>query len=280
MHTVPAGDSARALVPVTVQGVEVFVRERGAGEPVLFLHGNPDSADVWDPVIASSKKRFRCIAIDLPGFGRSAAPDDFDCSFGNLGRFVDEVVGALGIDRPLNVVAHDFGGAFAMAWAALFPDKVRRQVVINHPFFVGDYRWHAWARIWRTPALGELSTLFMGWWPLYWASVRAGSRKLSTARIRQSHGHLNPAMKRMILRLYRAADPAAFREWELRMLAAARQIPTLVLWGEHDPYIPAWVAGRFGTDRVRRYEDSGHWLPAELPEEVAAALRDFLGSAP
>ena len=37
---------------VTVQGVDVFVRERGAGEPVLFLHGNPDSADIWDPVIA------------------------------------------------------------------------------------------------------------------------------------------------------------------------------------------------------------------------------------
>jgi pimeloyl-ACP methyl ester carboxylesterase len=70
------------------------------------------------------------------------------------------------------------------------------------------------------------------------------------------------------------------KEWEPRMLAAARQIPTLVLWGEHDPYIPAWVAGRFGTDRIRRYQDSGHWLPAELPDEVAAALRDFLGPDP
>lgn len=266
-------------MPVTIQGVDVFVRERGAGEPVLFLHGNPDSADIWDEVIATSGEKFRCIAIDLPGFGRSVAPDDFDCSFGNLGRFIDGLVGALGVDRPLNLVAHDFGGAFAMAWAALFPDKVRRQVVINHPFFVGDYRWHAWARIWRTPLLGELSTLFMGWWPLYSASIRAGSRNLTTAQIRSAHAFLNPAMKRMILRLYRAADPEAFRQWEPRMLEASARIPTMVLWGMHDPYIPARIAERFGTRNIQRFEASGHWLPAEMPAAVADALGDFLTTA-
>ncbi len=83
-------------------------------------------------------------------------------------------------------------------------------------------------------------------------------------------------VKRMILRLYRAADPEAFRRWEPRMLEASARIPTLVLWGMHDPYIPPWVAERFGTRNIERFEASGHCLPAELPDPVAEALREFL----
>ncbi|QXP85780.1 alpha/beta fold hydrolase [Methylococcus sp. Mc7] len=73
---------------IVVQEVDLFVRDVGAGPPVLFLHGNPDSADIWDEVVARLNGRFRCIAIDLPGFGRSGPAPGFDCSFANLGRFV------------------------------------------------------------------------------------------------------------------------------------------------------------------------------------------------
>lgn len=52
---------------VTVQGIDVFVRQAGEGPPVLFLHGNPDSADIWDDVINRMKRHFQCFAADLPG---------------------------------------------------------------------------------------------------------------------------------------------------------------------------------------------------------------------
>lgn len=254
-------------------GNDVHVEQGGAGDPVLFLHGNPDSAALWHRVVARLGDRVRWIAIDLPDFGRSRAAADFDPTFAGLGRFVDAVVEALGVDGPLGVVAHDYGGAFAMAWAALHPEKARRLVAINHPFFVGDYRWHRWARIWRTPLLGELSTVPMGWWPIFSRSLRSGARALPEEHVREAFAAFTPATRRMILRLYRAADPAAFRRWEPRMRAATARIPTLVLWGEHDPYIPGWVAERF--------PDAGHWLPVEQPERVAASLlRFFAETAP
>lgn len=261
---------------LTVGDARVFVKERGAGEPVLLLHGNPDSADLWDPVTAVLSQRFRCLAPDLPAFGRSSAPPAFDTSFEGLGRFVDALVAGLDIDRPLSLVGHDFGGAFAMAWAILRPERVRRVAVINHPFFVAGYRWHLLARIWRTPLLGELSTVAMGWWPIVYALMRIGSKyRLSEAHIRHTHSYLTPVMKRMILSLYRSADPKVFERWQARTLALTARVPTLVLWGDRDPYIPPWVADAFGTERVRHFPDRGHWLPAEAPDEVAAALLEF-----
>jgi haloalkane dehalogenase len=118
----------------------------------------------------------------------------------------------------------------------------------------------------------------MSWWPAFLGSLRLGSKRLTTDKIRRVHQHLTPGMKRMMLRLYRAADPHEFEHWEPRMLEATARIPTLVLWGEHDPYIPAWVAERFGTRNVKRFAESGHWAPAEVPERVSDELLRFLAA--
>ncbi len=253
---------------------QLFVKEQGTGAPLLFLHGNPDTADVWDEVIHRLHPLYRCIAPDLPGFGRSAALPDRDASFESLGEFVDHLLEAAGVDLPLNLVTHDFGGAFGMAWAAQHPDKVRRLVIINHPFFIGDYRWHIWARIWRTPVLGELSLQAMCS-PAFYRIVRYGSRQLTHESIRQAYSSISPQWKRTVLRLYRAANPADFRAWEPRMRRMTAQVPTLVLWGMHDPWVPRWVADRFGAQRVVELPDCGHWPPAEGPERVATEIREF-----
>ena len=57
---------------------------------------------------------------------------------------------------PIDLVVHDFGGLFGLAWAVRHPERVRRLAILNTMFFP-DYRWHFWARVWRTPLLGELS---------------------------------------------------------------------------------------------------------------------------
>ncbi len=260
---------------VRAGGVDVFVKHQGTGTPILFLHGNPDTADIWDGVVSRLQQEYRCIAPDLPGFGRSAAPRDMDCSFENLGHFLDELVQGVHAALPLNLVTHDFGGAFGMAWAVQHPEKVRRIVVINHPFFIADYHWHIWARTYRTPILGELSLLALNW-PAFHRIVRYGSRRLTTEHIRRTYSFLTPEWKHMVLRLYRAANPADFREWEPRMLKITAQVPVLVLWGRHDPWIPLWVADRFGAKRVVYFPDSGHWPPAEVPDRVAMEIQDFV----
>jgi pimeloyl-ACP methyl ester carboxylesterase len=75
-----------------IQGVKVYLTDCGSGSPLLFLHGAPDSAEMWSGVIEQLKDQYRCFAPDLPGFGRSLAPADFNCSLENMARFLDTLI--------------------------------------------------------------------------------------------------------------------------------------------------------------------------------------------
>ncbi len=255
-------------------GVDIHLEDRGEGPPVLFLHGNPDSSDLWAGVIDRLERGFRCLAPDLPGFGRSGPGDDLDCSLEGFSRLVDGIVSASGVEEPLALVVHDFGGPIGLSWAVENPERVRSVVVLN-TLYSSPYRWHAWARIWRTPGLGELSLATMNW-PLFRRSMRRGSPGLTDEHLRATYGYVSPPLKRMILKLYRSTDPENFRGWEERLHEITASVPSLVLWGDRDPYIGPGFAESFGTRNVRHFPEHGHWLPVEAPDEVARALREHL----
>lgn len=258
---------------VTVQDAKLNVVDQGSGTPTLFLHGVADSSDVWSPVISRLQTHYRCLAPDLPGFGRSTAPENFDCSLDNMAVFVDDLVKAIGIHEALNLVVHDFGGPFGLAWAVRHPAKLKHLAIMNTPFF-SDYRWHFWARVWRTPVLGELSWRFMNRW-VFTQEMKRGSRKLSVQQIHRIFDLISPAMQRMILRLYRATDPENFRGWENELLKVTARVPTRVLWGAHDPYIPRKFADRYGAQSVHVFPDSGHWVQLEEADQVSHELLEF-----
>jgi pimeloyl-ACP methyl ester carboxylesterase len=272
----PIRESARTR-RLPLRGTSVHLVDEGAGSPVLFLHGSPDSSDIWAPIIRALHGVFRCIAPDLPGFGKSTADEDFDCSLDGMATFVDELVEAAGIDEPLHLVVHDIGGPFGLAWAVRHPHKVRSLVIMN-TVFASDYRWHLFGRLWRLPIVGELVqalTTRRG----FLREMRRGSRKLTREQIDKTYAAIGPATRRMILRWYRAMDPRRFAGWEDRLRQLAAQVPSLVLWAEHDPYIARRFAERFGAQSVEYFPDSGHWLPAEEPALVADQLRRFYASA-
>jgi pimeloyl-ACP methyl ester carboxylesterase len=253
--------------------VDVHVVDQGNGTPTLFLHGNPDSSDVWRDIMAILGPHYRCVAPDLPGFGRSTAPDDFDCSLDGMAAFVDGLVTALCIDEPLNLVVHDIGGPYGLAWAVRHPHRVRSLVIMN-TVFSSDYSWHLYGRLWRTPVVGELVQALTNR-RRFAREMRRGSRKLTREQIDHSYDLITAATRRMILRWYRATDPSNFKGWEDKLRELAARIPSLVLWAGHDPYIPARFAERFGAGVVERFPDCGHWLPAEAPIEVAHRLLRF-----
>ncbi len=260
---------------LTVQGGKVHLVDEGRGTPTLFLHGNPDSADVWRGVIADMKGEYRCLAPDLPGFGRSEALPHLDPSGDGVARWVDDLVTAIGITEPLNLVVHDFGGPFGLAWAAKYPQKIKSIAVLNTVFH-GSYRWHFWGRVWRTPILGELSMMVMSRFAMR-QEMRRGSPTLTNEQIDETYALMSPAMKQTVLKLYRATDPAKLGDWEQRLLAVTAQVPTIVVWGDLDPYIPSHYADRFGARRVRHFKQWGHWMQMESPHEVADELLAFFG---
>jgi pimeloyl-ACP methyl ester carboxylesterase len=246
----------------------------GSGPTVLLLHGNPDSAMMWEGIGRRLADRFRCLAPDLPGFGHSEVPTDYERSRDGMARFVEQLRRAAEIEPPVDLIAHDFGGPFAFAWAIQYPSHVRRIVAINTSFF-SDYRWHFWARVWRSPILGELAMAAMNR-PMFARELRRGAGGfLPEEHIDKTWALITPRMKKEVLRLYRASDPLEHKGWEDRLVALTTTKPTLVIWGDKDPYISSRYAERFNARRVVHLPDIGHWPAVQAPAACAETILTF-----
>jgi pimeloyl-ACP methyl ester carboxylesterase len=242
----------------------------------LYLHGVPDSSDAWLAFLG----RGGGLAPDLPGFGRSGKPGSLRFTIDEYADFLESFLALTGTER-VSIVVHD-RGAVGLAFAQRHPQRVERLVVINAVPFLPGYRWHRTARIWRTPLLGELS---MG--AINERVLRFTSRESNAApgpmplQWRESVlEHFDQGTQRAILRLYRSSPPD--------VLAAAGgglgelNVPSLVVWGQRDPYIPARF-GRAYADvlggELLELADAGHWPWLDRPDAIEAVV-EFVGAPP
>lgn len=101
--------------------------ESGAGDPVVFLHGNPTSSYLWRNVMPHLEPHARCLAPDLIGMGRSGRPPGIRYRFADHAAYLDGWFRALGLDRgpTLALVVHDWGSALGFDWARRHPEQVR-----------------------------------------------------------------------------------------------------------------------------------------------------------
>ena len=273
-HT-PAAQPRRPA-KLTVENIPIYLVDQGEGEPTLLLHGIFDSADTWAGVTERLRGSFRVLAPDLPGFGRSGTATDFDASLPHLAQFVDNLLAAIGIDEPINLVGYDIGATYGLAWAVTHPARVRRLAILNSNFF-SDYDWHPWAKVWRIPLLGELVLAGVNESIFARQMIRTAPH-ISAEQARSAGRLVTPAAKRMSLRHYRALDSGNFRGWEERLRELTARVPTLVAWGDQDPYVPASWAERFGAEEVHHFAQYSHWLPLEAPDELSERLIAFLGA--
>jgi pimeloyl-ACP methyl ester carboxylesterase len=261
---------------LTVENIPIKLIDQGSGTPTLLLHGIFDASDTWSGVVDRLRGRFRVLAPDLPGFGHSGAPADYDASLPHLAQFIDNLLAAAGIDQPINLVGYDIGATYGLAWAVTHPDKVRRLAIMNGNFF-SDYEWHPWAKIWRIPVLGELILGVVNE-STYARSMAQSAPGITPELARAAAKLVTPSAKRMALRHYRALDSANFRGWEDQLLELTARVPTLVAWGDRDPFIAPRYAERFGAREVHHFAEYGHWLPLEAAEPLSERLIGFFGA--
>jgi pimeloyl-ACP methyl ester carboxylesterase len=261
---------------LTVEHIPITLIDQGSGTPTLLLHGLFDAADTWSGVIERMRGRFRVLAPDLPGFGQSGGPKDYDTSLPHLAQFIDNLLVAAGIDGPINLVGYDIGATYGLAWAVTHPAKVRRLAILNGNFF-SDYEWHPWAKLWRIPILGEL-ILGMVNESTYARAMPQSGPGITPEQARAAAKLVTPAAKRMSLRHYRALDSANFRGWEDRLRELTARVPTLVAWGDRDPFIAPRFAERFGAQEVHHFADYGHWLPLEAAGPLSERLINFFAA--
>lgn len=243
---------------VDVAGLAVHYREAGDA-PILYLHGVPTHSRDWQPFL----ERFGGIAPDLPGFGRSAKPADFDYSITGYDRFLEQLTGELGLER-LSLVMHDWGGV-GLAFAQRFPERIERIVLFSSLPLVPGFQWHRVARGWRTPVLGELLMGFTTRWGLR----RELPREVADAAW-ESFDH---GTQRAILKLYRSAPPEALARAGEHL--GDVRAPALILWPRDDPYIAEEFGRRYaealGGEVTLELVEGGHWSWVTHPELVDRA---------
>jgi pimeloyl-ACP methyl ester carboxylesterase len=257
-----------------VGNLDIHVAEAGDGPPVVLLHGNPDTHSVWARVVDKLAPAHRCIAPDLPGFGRSM-PADFEFTLDNEAAFVRGLADALELPR-MHLVVHDIGGPFGLAFATLHPERIASITIFN-TIFSAEYRWHFWGRVWRTRVLGELSTMIANG-PLFVRELRRGSPNMPRDYAQHAWREFHKTARKTVLRWYRASDPERYDGWDERFREATAKVPKQVLWGDRDPFIPNRFAEIFGVSG-RHFAELGHWLMLEDTDLATTAIAELVARA-
>lgn len=284
----------------TVKVDDVTIAYREAGDParptILLLHGVPSSSRMYDGLLRRLGDAYHLVAPDYPGFGNSDAPDaeTFAYTFDNLARVMQKFTDAVGARRYV-LLMQDYGAPVGMRMAVARPDAVQALVFQN-----GNVYEEGLGPMWekRKP---------------FWADRGAHEREVvaahqSVAVTRARHIGTDPAVQAYdpdlwmdeVAYLNRPGQARiqadliydyqnnlkAYPQWQAWL--RARRLPTLVVWGKHDPAFVepgAHAFRRDNPDAEVHVLDGGHFVMDTRLDEVAAIARAFLqrtvaGAAP
>ncbi len=272
-------------VALPTLGLSTRVLSAGAGPTIVMLHGNPDNADEWAPLMARLSKRHLCIAPDFPGYGQSSEPPtSFTYSLDDQKRFVDAVLQAMGVVEPIILVVHDTGGMVGTAWAAANLDRLRGMTITNTVAFDG-FPWFAVARQWGDPSVAArirsqlgMAALGLGKGALFRRLFARQCPQLGPDDLDRfvTSFALNRDAKRTTLRQFRQImRPGFFAGFAAMREAILSKVPCRVLWGDEDQFIPVRFAGSFGCRQVTILPHAGHWVALTAPDALAAEVEAF-----
>ena len=127
---------------VRILDSEMVYVDTGAGDPVVFLHGNPTSSYLWRNVIPHVAGSRRCLAPDLIGMGESGKSSGGTYRFADHARYLDGWFEALGLSRNVVLVVHDWGSALGFDWARRHPERVTGMAYMEA--IVRPVTWQEW----------------------------------------------------------------------------------------------------------------------------------------
>ncbi len=264
-----------------VQQQPVFVQDSGPRDApaILLLHGFGASLQAWDDWAPALEKNLRVLRIDIPGFGLSGPAVNQDYSDAADVARVIAVMDQLGVQQVI-VAGHSMGGRIAWNLAAAHPERVSKLVLLSPDGFPDPNAKSD--KTYEVPALLGLLPYSLPKWALRMGGVApafADGSQLTPQMMQRYHDMmLAPGVRTALLermRQTRNSDPVA----RLKSIT----VPTLLIWGEKDAFIPVGNAQDYlkamPQARLVTLPGVGHVLHEEAPQASVQAVLDFL-SAP
>ena len=270
-------------VDIVTNGTSIYVRAAGIGPAVVLLHGYGETGDMWAPMAADLARDHTVVVPDLRGMGLSSKPAggfDKKTQAGDVAGVLDE----LKIDRA-DLVTHDIGNMVGYAFAAQYPDRVTRFVLIDAPLpGVGP-----WEEILKNPLLWhfrfggpDMERLVAGRERIYldrfWNEFSATPARFSeAARMHYSKLYAMPGAMHSGFMQFAAFDQDALDNQQF-LAKGKLPMPVLAVGGEKSFGTTMAKIMRFAASNVREgvIPDSGHWIMEENPTATISMVRAFL----
>jgi pimeloyl-ACP methyl ester carboxylesterase len=272
---------------ITLHGHRVSYRRAGWGPLVVLIHGIAGSSETWADVIEPLAEHYTVVAPDLLGHGESAKPRG-DYSLGAYASGVRDLLGALGHDRG-TVVGHSLGGGVAMQFAYQFPERCERLVLVSSGGLGREVHLMLRAAVLpgselvlpllassRVLSTGAAVGAFVGRF-----GMRAGP---DVEELWRSFSSLHDvgARQAFIRTLRGIVDPGGQHVSATDRLYLAREMPTMILWGERDRIIPVQhgheAKRHMPASRFETFPGAGHFPHRDDPRQFVRLLHEFIDS--
>ncbi|MBA2327878.1 MAG: alpha/beta hydrolase [Actinobacteria bacterium] len=270
---------------VRLDSGSIAYRERGAGDPIVFVHPIFTNGDLWRDVVPSLAEQYRCITPDWPLGSHSVRMDrDADLSPPGLADLVGGFLDALDL-HDVTLVGNDTGGAISQLVVARHPERVARLVLVScDAFEVFPPRLFAYLKLTaRMPGGVFLAAQSLRWRLLRrlpitygWLTHAPLDREAGDSYVRPLARHRD--IRRDAKKVVRGLHPR-------HMLAAAERFgafdrPALVVWGEDDRVFPRSLGERLAyalpRARLKIVAGARTLVSEDRPAQLAGMIRDFM----
>jgi haloalkane dehalogenase len=266
-----------------IDGCRVHYIDEGTGPTFLFLHANPAWSFIYRDIITGLRDRFRCVALDYPGFGLSIARPGYGYTLQEHTALVNGLVRALDL-AGITLVAHDTGGPIGLGVAERHPERFRALVLADtYAWPVSDFRARMLSGMMRTMGSGFGGFLIRTFNPLIGATVTVGIRRRTLTRAERV-GYRGPFAARGTREpqhaLFRSVLESEAYLADIRdRLPTLAHLPVLLLGGQVSPTTLAGWPGRleqsFPRHRTLIIDGAAHFTPEEAPEEIVRAIAEW-----
>lgn len=258
---------------------EVHYIDEGSGRPMVFCHGQPMWSFLYRNIVIGLRDRFRCVAVDYPGFGLSVRPDDYSYTPKEHSEIVGELVDGLGLGDMI-VMGQDWGGPISLSMAADRGDRVSGLVLGNTWFWRDESPIFAFFSRLMGTGFMQRQIVEKNFFVERMVPMSAATELTDEVMDHYRGVQPTPEMRRGMAEF--PIQILASREWldslEERVKTNLSSKPVLLVWGMKDmafrPRMLERMRGVFPDHVVVELPEAKHYIQEDAPGEIVRAITD------